>query len=64
MAMGEDKVMLTVEEAAARLSLGRTTLYELLSRGEIKAVHIGRAVRVLARDVAAFAERLADSTRP
>ncbi len=62
--MADEKVMLTVEEAAARLSLGRTTLYELLSRGEIKAVHVGRAVRVLAREVEAFAQRLADATRP
>lgn len=56
-----EQVLLTVEEAAQRLSIGRTTLYGAIGRKEIRAVHIGRAVRVLARDVDAYAERLAEA---
>ena len=38
--------LLTVKEAAARLALGRTTLYELIARHELKSIKIGRARRV------------------
>ena len=40
------RLMLTVEEAARRLSVSRTTLYDLLQRGEIESVHIGSLRRV------------------
>lgn len=40
------RLMLTVEEAARRLSVSRTTLYDLLHRGEIESVHIGSLRRV------------------
>ena len=35
-------LLLTVEEAAQRLSIGRTTMYSLVSTGVIKSVTIGR----------------------
>lgn len=35
-------VLLTVEEAAALLRLGRTTTFELVMRGDIQSVKIGR----------------------
>lgn len=38
--------LLTVNEAAARLALGRTTVYELIARRELKTIKIGRARRV------------------
>jgi excisionase family DNA binding protein len=40
------KLLLTVPEAAARLSLGRSKFLELLYAGAIPHVRIGRAVRV------------------
>jgi len=50
-------VALTVEEAARRLGVGRTTMYSLLASGEIPSMAIGRLRRVpadaLARYVAA-----------
>jgi excisionase family DNA binding protein len=61
-AAAERPVLITVEVAAARLSLGRTTVYALLDRGELRAIHVGRALRVLAREVEAYAERLADQS--
>jgi len=39
-------VLLTVEEAAHRLSVGRTTMYTLVSTGAIESVTIGRLRRV------------------
>lgn len=42
--MGE--ILLTVNEAAARLAIGRTSLYELIARRELRTVKIGRARRV------------------
>jgi excisionase family DNA binding protein len=45
----EGKSLLTISEAARRLSLGRATAYRLVQLGELPSVHIGRAVRVPAR---------------
>jgi excisionase family DNA binding protein len=43
----EDKVLLlTMIEAARVLSIGRTTMYELVGAGAIEVVRIGRSVRV------------------
>ena len=41
-----EKVLLTVEEAAARLNLGRTSVFGLIKRGEIESVRIGRSRRI------------------
>ncbi len=40
------KYLLTIEEAAQALSLGRTHFYKLLSHNEIYTVKIGRSRRV------------------
>lgn len=40
------EILLTVNEAAARLAIGRTMLYELIARRELRTVKIGRARRV------------------
>ncbi|MEX0718025.1 MAG: helix-turn-helix domain-containing protein [Planctomycetaceae bacterium] len=38
--------LLTVREAAHRLALGRSTLYNLMDRGSLPYVKIGRARRI------------------
>jgi len=38
--------LLRVDDAAKYLSIGRSTLYELIARGDVPTVHIGRAVRI------------------
>jgi excisionase family DNA binding protein len=38
--------LLTVEEAADRLSIGRTLMYRLVSSGAVRSVTIGRLRRV------------------
>ena len=39
-------LLLTVEEAAACLRLGRTRTFDLIARGEIESVRVGRSRRV------------------
>ena len=53
-----NKDLLRVEEAAERLSLGRSKVYELIRDGRLPVVHIGRSVRVPARAVESFVEKL------
>lgn len=58
-------VALTVEEAARRLSVGRTTMYALLASGEIPSVTVGRLRRIPAEalnDYVAARTRLTRST--
>lgn len=40
------RLLLTVEEAAERLRLGRTLVYRLISSGELESVKVGRLRRV------------------
>jgi len=56
-----DKLLLTVEEAARRLSIGRSHLYEHLLRGSLRSVRIGRSRRISLCDLEAFIERLLEN---
>ena len=48
--------LLRLDEAAADLQIGRSTLYELLHRGELRVVRLGRAVRISAAEIERFVE--------
>ena len=48
------KVLLTIEEAAAMLSLGRTFTYDLVMRNQIMSVKVGRKRRIPAFALQAF----------
>lgn len=50
-------VLLTVEEAARRLGVGRSTMYGLLSRGEIESIQIGHLRRIPVDAVGTFVDR-------
>lgn len=54
-----DVTMLTVEQAAARLAVGRTTMFALLKAGDILSVRIGRLRRIPTHALDAFAAQLA-----
>ena len=41
-----EPLLLTMQQASMMLGISRTKLYQLVQRGEIKSVHIGRARRV------------------
>ncbi len=42
----EGRLLLRAEEAAKLLSLGRSTVFQLMATGELPCVRIGRAVRI------------------
>lgn len=53
-----ERVLLTVEEAAQRLNIGKTKTYALVKSGEIESVLIGRLRRIHIDAINAYAERL------
>ena len=53
------RVLLTVEEAAERLHIGKTKTYALVKAGEIESVLIGRLRRIHIDAIDAYAARLA-----
>ena len=53
-----DKILLTVEEAAERLSIGRTKAYELMATGALQSVTIGRSRRIPAEALEPFVAML------
>lgn len=54
------RVLLTVEDAAQQLSIGRTTMYALIKTGEIATVRIGHLRRVPADAVSAYVSQLTE----
>jgi excisionase family DNA binding protein len=57
--MDTEPLLLTIDEAAARLRIKRSLFYELIRRGEIRSVVVGsRARRVSPRAVEEYARRL------
>ncbi|MEV4134405.1 helix-turn-helix domain-containing protein [Dactylosporangium sp. NPDC049742] len=51
-------LVLTVEQAAQRLGIGRTLAYALVSSGEIESVTIGRLRRIPAECLTEYINRL------
>ncbi|MEU4390592.1 helix-turn-helix domain-containing protein [Kribbella sp. NPDC023855] len=58
-----NKLLLTVEEAAKRLGIGRTTCYGLVMSGEIESVPVGRLRRVPVECLDDYVKRLLELTR-
>ncbi len=52
-----DELLIDVVEAARRLGVGRSKIYELMAAGELKSLHVGKLRRVLVSDLMAFVER-------
>jgi excisionase family DNA binding protein len=53
-----EQLLLRPTEAARRLSIGRTKVYELMAAGELRSVKIGSSRRVSATALADFVARL------
>jgi excisionase family DNA binding protein len=51
-------LLVTATEAATILGVGRTKLYELINRGELRPVHIGRSLRVPVAELERFVDAL------
>ena len=58
----KEPLLLTIVQAASALSGGRSTVYEMIARGELAVVHLGRAVRVPVRAVEELVEGLLGKT--
>lgn len=46
-----ERLLLTVEEAAQRLGIGRTLAWRLVQAGQLPSVRLGRCVRVPRREL-------------
>ncbi|MET8297893.1 excisionase family DNA-binding protein [Streptomyces sp. NPDC005180] len=57
-------VLLTVEEAARRLQIGRTYCFRLIRTGQLESVPVGRLRRVPSEAVIAFAAQLRRAHQP
>jgi excisionase family DNA binding protein len=53
-----DEVLVTVKEAARRLSIARSHLYQHLQRGSLASLRIGRSRRIAVAELEAFALRI------
>jgi excisionase family DNA binding protein len=53
-----DALLLTPEEAARLLRVGRTTIYGLIKAGELRPVHIGRTCRLALAELERYVDRL------
>ena len=53
----DDRLLLTVKEAAHRLGIGRSLMYVLLESGEVQSIHVGRLRKVPVAALTAYVER-------
>ncbi|NYJ08051.1 helix-turn-helix domain-containing protein [Petropleomorpha daqingensis] len=51
-------LLLTPEEAAQLLRVGRTTIYALINAGDLRPVHIGRSCRLARTELERYVNRL------
>ena len=56
------ELLVTVEEAARRLALSRTTLYQQIRRGVIPSVRIGHSRRIPVIDLERFVDDLREDS--
>lgn len=54
-----ERLMVTVEEAAECLGIGRSAVYDLMRLGELGSVKIGRSRRVPVEALHSYVERAA-----
>lgn len=54
------ELLLTVPQAAERLSIGTTKLYDLINGGQLRAVRLGSVLRVPVEALAAYVDQLDD----
>ena len=58
MAVQSEQIVLTVEEAAQRLGVGRTLMYALVKSGDIESISIGRLRRIPCDALEEFVARM------
>ena len=58
--MATQPVLITVDQVALMLSIGRTAAWELVRKGKIKSIKIGRTRRVPVTFIQKYIEQLLD----
>jgi excisionase family DNA binding protein len=58
-----ERLLLTAEEAAEALNIGRCTVYDLIRTGRIRSFKIGKLRRIPVDAVHEFARRMTDEAR-
>lgn len=61
--MDQDRELYRIEEAASQLGIGKTYLWSLIAKGELKTVKLGRATRIPATEIRQFVARLTATAR-
>lgn len=56
-------LLLTVEQAAHQLGIGRTTVFALLKSGDLESIPLGRLRRIPAECITEYIERLRAAAR-
>lgn len=56
--------LVSIEVAAQLLGIGRTTVYDLVNRGELRFTKIGRRTLLAVEDIDAFVDRKLASAQP
>lgn len=59
--LADDALLVTPEEAAALLRVGRTTVYALMKAGDLRPVHIGRSCRLPKSELDRYVDGLTSS---
>lgn len=52
------RLLVSPEEAAAMLAIGRSTVYELMASGQLPSVKLGAARRLRVADIEEYVDRL------
>jgi excisionase family DNA binding protein len=60
----DERLLLTVSEAARGLCIGRSLLYELLADGQVESIHVGRLRRIPADALVAYVDQQRKSRLP
>jgi excisionase family DNA binding protein len=59
--LASDAMLVTPEEAARLLRVGRTTVYALIKHGHLRPIHIGRSCRLPRAELERYIDGLAAS---
>jgi excisionase family DNA binding protein len=59
-----ESLLLTPEEAATLLRVGRTTVYALMKAGDLRPVHIGRSCRLARAELERYVRMLENPVAP
>jgi len=59
-----DQLLLTTTQAAQALGISRTTIYKLITNGELTTTHIGRSTRISLAELHRFVARLDAQSSP